>query len=55
MVGPLFSLNTASKWLHHLSDLLSPRAVHPLLEAACPDDSLVEKEGSGGEPQPVRF
>ena len=55
MVGPLLSLSTASKWLHHLSDVLAPRAAHPLPQAACPDDSLVEKGGRGGEEQPVRW
>ena len=54
MVGPMLSLNTASKWLPHLSDLLAPRAAHPLPQAASPDDSLGEKGGRGGEPQPVR-
>ena len=53
MVGPLLSLNTASKWLPHLSDLLAPRAAHPLPQAAGPDDSLGENRGRGGE-QPVR-
>ena len=48
MVGPLLSLNTASKWLPHLSDLLAPRAVHPLPQAASPDDPLDEKGGREG-------
>ena len=55
MVGPLLSLNTASKWLPHFSDLLAPRAVHPLPQAASPDDPLDEKGGRGGEEQPVRW
>ena len=55
MVGPLLSLSTASKWLHHLSDVLAPRAAHPLPQASRPDDSLDEKGGTGGEEQPVRW
>ena len=48
MVGPLLSLNTASKWLPHLSDLLAPRVVHPLLQAACQMIPWMRKEGGEG-------
>lgn len=48
MVGPLLSLNTANKWLPHLSDLLAPRAVHPLPQAACKMIPWMRKKGGEG-------
>ena len=48
MVCPLLSLNTASRWLHHLSDLLAPRAVPPLPQAVCEMILWIRKEGGEG-------